>query len=129
MGLKKCRDVILMTLGNISREYDEEIVKCAIEQIKNGTVILDYDLDPKIIKKLRQRQTSEKKMSDKKLLGKLNVDVIFLENFIKKHETKSKKKETKKQSAVVKTGLKSLATEALGYLEKRKYFWDQTEMF
>ena len=118
-----------MTLGNISREYDEEIVKCAIEQIKNGTVILDYDLDPKIIKKLKQRQTSEKKMSDKKLLGKLNVDVIFLENFIKKHETKSKKKETKKQSAVVKTGLKSLATEALGYLEKRKYFWDQTEMF
>ena len=113
-----------MTLGNISREYHEEIVKCAIEQIQNGKVFLDYDLDPNIIKKLKQRQTSEKKMSDKKLLGKLNVDVIFLENFIKQHE-----KETKKQSAVVnKTGLKNLATEALGYLEKRKYFWDQTEM-
>ena len=66
----------------------------------------------------RRREESKKKKkkskdSDQVLLGKMQEDVEFLENFITKENIGQKR-------------VKNTAESALDYLEKRKSFWQQT---
>ena len=66
----------------------------------------------------RRREESKKKKkkskdSDQVLLGKMQEDVEFLEDFITKENIGQK-------------GVKNTAVSALDYLEKRKSFWQQT---
>ena len=130
-GMVKCRDAIMITVGTTAKEYDEKIVEMVIQQMKEGKLDLNDDEDPKVARKQKRKAAAEKKVSDKKLLGRLNDDVVFLEKFLKTQTTESKRqvKSPSLQTEVKNTATEATeATEALQYLEKRKNFWQQTVM-
>ena len=119
----KCRDAIIIAVGTSAREYDEKIVKLVVQQMKEGKLDLNEDEDPKLAKEQKKKKEAEKKLSDKKLLGKLNDDVVFLEKILKSQACKNSKNV---QGNRQQTKVSTMATEALEYLEKRKSFWQQT---
>ena len=107
-GIVKCRDVILNTVGVGAMNYDNKVFEKVIKQIRAKE------------KKEEERRGEESKKKKKKskdsdqvLLGKMQEDVEFLENFITKENIGQK-------------GVKNTAESALDYLEKRKSFWQQT---
>ena len=106
-----------------AKEYDEKIVEMVIQQMKNRELDLNDDTDSEVAQKGKRKAAAEKKISDKKLLGKMNADVVFLGKFLKIQATDNKRQI---KNASLQTEVKNTATEALEYLEKRKKFWQQT---
>ena len=107
-GIVKCRDVILNTVGVGAMNYDNKVFEKVIKQIRAK--------EKKEEERRREESKKKKKKSkdsDQVLLGKMQEDVEFLENFITKENIGQK-------------GVKNTAESALDYLEKRKSFWQQT---
>ena len=107
-GIVKCRDVILNTVGLGAMNYDNKVFEKVIKQIRAK--------EKKEEERRREESKKKKKKSkdsDQVLLGKMQEDVEFLENFITKENIGQK-------------GVKNTAESALDYLEKRKSFWQQT---
>eukprot|EP00090_Calanus_glacialis_P026176 TRINITY_DN41064_c0_g1_i1.p1 TRINITY_DN41064_c0_g1~~TRINITY_DN41064_c0_g1_i1.p1 ORF type:complete len:129 (-),score=43.66 TRINITY_DN41064_c0_g1_i1:61-447(-) len=121
----KCRDAIIITVGTSAKDYDEKLVEMVIQQMKEGKLDLNDETDPKVARQQKRKAAAEKKISDKKLLGKLNDDVVFLEKFLKTQTSENKKK-VQTQDKGLQSEVNNTATEALEYLEKRKNFWQQT---
>ena len=61
----------------------------------------------------KKKKSKRRKDTDQVILGKMQEDVEFLENFITKQNIGQKR-------------VKTTAVSALDYLEKRKSFWQQT---
>ena len=122
-GMVKCRDAIIITVGTTAKQYDEKVVEMVIQQMKEGKLDLTEDTDPKVARQQKRKAVAEKKISDKKLLGKLNTDVVFLEKFLKTQTAENKRKVN---ISGIQNEVNNTATEALEYLEKRKNFWQQT---
>ena len=78
-GLVKCRDVIINTVGTADKEYDREVVEKVIKQMKEAE--FDKNKDEK------KKKVNKKKDPDQLLLGKMNEDVKFLEDFLKNHKS------------------------------------------
>ena len=78
-GIGKCRDVILNIVGTSAKEYDKVIVEKVIQEMKN--MELGEEREGK-------RKGKKKKDPDELLLGKMNEDVKFLEDFIQSQKTK-----------------------------------------
>jgi tetratricopeptide (TPR) repeat protein len=78
-GMFKCRDAIMNILGDTDKIYETELVEKVIKQMENLKV--DKGLE---IRKRRSKKQKQKNRIDpgKHLLGKMNEDVKFLENFI-----------------------------------------------
>merc|ERR1711981_795187 len=101
-GLVKCRDVILNTVGDGVFTNNELLVQRVIRQIKK------QEMEEK---KRRDKKTKTKQRdSNQLILGKMQKDVEFLEDFLKFQTTQS----------LGKNELKNTAAAALDYLEKRK---------
>ena len=98
-GIVKCRDVILNTVGVGALSYDNKVFERVINEIRK--------------KEAQRKKKKKQKASSQMILGKMQEDVEFLEDFIKFQNIGQK-------------GLKSTAVSALDYLEKRKTFWQQT---
>ena len=124
-GMIKCRDAIIITVGNSATDYDEKLVEMVIQQMKEGKLDLNDETDPKVARQQKRKAAAEKKISDKKLLGKLNDDVVFLEKFLKTQTSENKRK-VETQDKGLQSEVNNTATEPLEYLEKRKHFWQQT---
>ena len=107
-GIVKCREVILNTVGSGAMAYDNKVFQKVIRQIK----IKEKEEERKR-EEARKKKKSKKKDTDQVILGKMQEDVEFLENFITKQNIGQK-------------GVKTTAVSALDYLEKRKTFWQQT---
>ena len=124
-GMVKCRDAIMNTVGSTAMQDNKDMLEMVIKQMREGKVELTEDADPRVLKQEKRKAAAEKKVSDKRLLGKLNTDVQFLEKFLKTQTAENKKKV---QITGLQTRVNNKATEALEYLEKRKNFWQQTVM-
>ena len=124
-GMVKCRDAIMNTVGSTAMQDNLDMLEMVIKQMREGKVKLTEDADPEVLREERRKAAAEKKVSDKRLLGKMNTDVQFLEKFLKIQTAENKKKV---QITGLQTRVNNKATEALEYLEKRKNFWQQTIM-
>ena len=124
-GMIKCRDAIITTVGTSAKDYDEKLVEMVIQQMKEGKLDLTDETDPKVVRQQKRKAAVEKKISDKKLLGRLNDDVVFLEKFLKTQTAENKRK-VQTQDTGLQSEVNNTAAEALQYLEKRKHFWQQT---
>ena len=58
-----------------------------------------------------------------KMLGKMDVDAVFLENFLKQQTWRQKQEEEEGDGNEF---VNTLASDALKFLEERKHFWEQT---
>ena len=86
-GIVKCRDVILNTVGSTAKEYDADIVEKVIQQMKEIELEKKKsELEKQKAKKKNKNKTKGKKGGkdpDQLLLGKMQEDVRFLEDFLK----------------------------------------------
>ena len=101
-GIVKCRDVILNTVGVGALSYDNKVFERVINEIRK--------------KEAQRKKKKKQKASSQMILGKMQEDVEFLEDFIKFQSKQN----------IGQKGLKMTAVSALDYLEKRKTFWQQT---
>ena len=93
IGMTKCRDVILNTLGDPNKEYDKGIVEKVIKEMEDSKLENNPKPKKKISERKEQVKSKDKFDNGKLLLGKMNEDVKFLQNFIdfqKSQTTKSK---------------------------------------
>ena len=76
---------------------------------------------PRITKQTKLKATTVRVMKDRSntKLGKLNEDVQFLENFLKKQTWRQKQENAD-------GFVNNTATDALKFLQDRKHFWEQT---
>ena len=81
-GIVKCRDVIMNTVGTTAKEYDREVVEKVIQQMKDMQIKKESELE-----KNKGEKKKKKKDPDQLLLGKMNEDVKFLEDFLKSQKT------------------------------------------
>lgn len=118
-GIIKCREAILFTLGK-SKKIDEHIVKLITKDGKLTQRINKKSL-PRITKQTKLKATTVRVMKDRSntKLGKLNEDVQFLENFLKKQTWRQKQDNAD-------GFVNNTATDALKFLQDRKHFWEQT---
>ena len=80
-GIVKCRDVIINTVGTASKEYDREVVEQVIRQMKEMEIKKEINVEAS--KGEKKKKEKKKKDTDQLLLGKMNEDVKFLEDFLK----------------------------------------------
>ena len=68
------------------------------------------------------KKEQERRDADKKILGKMQKDLDFLQNFLKFQDSEINQTNSQNEDRNV----KNTTTNALDYLEKRKTFWQQT---
>ena len=121
-GVIKCREAILFTLGK-SKKIDEHIVKLITKDEKLAQRVNNFTRKslPKMAKETKLKATTVRVMKDRsnKKLGKMNEDVLFLQNFLKKQNWRQKQDNAE-------GFVNSTATDALKFLQDRKHFWEQT---
>ena len=81
-GIIKCRDVIINTVGTTAKEYDREVVEKVIQEMKDMQIKKESEVEKK-----KGGKKKKKKDPDQLLLGKMNEDVKFLEDFLKTQKT------------------------------------------
>ena len=101
-GIVKCRDVILNTVGVGALSYDNKVFEKVINEIRKK--------EEQRKREQAKKKKKKKKTSSQMILGKMQEDVEFLEDFIKFQNKQS----------IGQKGLKMTAVSALDYLEKRK---------
>ena len=89
--------------------YDNKVFEKVIKQIRAK----EKKEEERRREESKKKKKKKSKDSDQVLLGKMQEDVEFLENFITKENIGQKR-------------VKNTAVSALDYLEKRKSFWQQT---
>ena len=89
IGIVKCRDVILNTVGANAGEYDIEVVEKVIQQMKEMDIAKKNKPDTESEERSQvQEKRKAKKDPDLFVLGRMNEDVRFLEDFLKFHKPK-----------------------------------------
>ena len=87
IGIVKCRDVILNTVGANAGEYDIEVVEKVIQQMKEMDIAKKNKPDTESEERSQvQEKRKAKKDPDLFVLGRMNEDVRFLEDFLKFHK-------------------------------------------
>ena len=82
LGMTRCRDEILNTLGNSGKDYDLDVVEKVFKQTKD----LKFEKEPVPKSKNKKGKKKEKPTNnlkkEKLTLGKMNEDLVFLRNFV-----------------------------------------------
>ena len=85
-GMYKCKDAIVNILGDPERFSDIEFVEKVIKMLEEK---YENEQKKKMKKRPRKQKIKDKKDPEKHLLGKMNDDVKFLENFINFQKTQT----------------------------------------
>ena len=129
-----------MTLGKTTpKKIDPKLVKCVVQEMKLMSKKQEKEVKQSPRKKSSMKPklkvTAQRVLSkNHKMLGKMDVDAKFLENFLKQQswrQVQTSKEETSESEQTNGNGnnpefVNILATDALNYLEDRKHFWEQT---
>lgn len=123
-GITMCREVILNTVGH-AMEYDKSIVRKVVRE--ENKIKMKADLAMSFNTKIKAsedalKKEQERRNADKKILGKMQKDLDFLQNFLKFQDSDINQTNSQNEDRNV----KNTTTNALDYLEKRKTFWQQT---
>ena len=80
-GMLKCRNAIMSILGDNEKTYETELVEKVIKHMEDQKAAKKVEIKKKRSKKQKQ-QDKERKDPGRHLLGRMNGDVKFLEEFI-----------------------------------------------
>ena len=129
-GLQKCKDAIANAVGPNAKEFDVELVQKVIEREEKDkrerAGVRKESQDPmqllskKKLNLLRMKREVKRRKVDRLLLGDVAVDASFLRRLAGVDVDQEATEFTKCQESIIK-----IAKDALGYLEKRKNFWQQ----
>lgn len=135
IGLLKCKDAIANAVGPNAKEFDIDLVQKVIENMEEekkdpnkqklpGRTLAEQAqfLSKKKLALLRRKREAKRNKIDRLLLGDVAKDATFLRRLagIDLEKETADQEMTKCQENVIK-----IAKEALGYLEKRRNFWQQ----
>ena len=129
-----------MTLGKTTpKKIDPKLVKCVVQEMKLTAKKLEKEAKhsprKKSSRKPKLKVTAQRVLSkNHKMLGKMDVDARFLENFLKQQSWRQVQTSNEESCEAEPGGngnnnpefVNILATDALNYLEDRKHFWEQT---
>ena len=129
-GITKCREAIYLTLGKSTpKKIDLKAVKLVVQEMKLERDKESSWMNQRKSQKPRQHKdklklTARRVLSaNHKMLGKMDVDAVFLENFLKQQTWRQKQEEEEGDGNEF---VNTLASDALKFLEERKHFWEQT---
>ena len=129
-----------MTLGKTTpKKIDPKLVKCVVKEMKLSAKKQEQEAKQsprkKSCRKPKLKLTAQRVLSkNHKMLGKMDVDARFLENFLKQQSWRAVQTTNDESGEAEQAGngnsnpefVNILATDALNYLEDRKHFWEQT---